>query len=275
MKRIAIIGSGNMGGAIAKAFVNSGTLEPQQITCTAKSSATLERMRSFNANLNLTLDNIDAACRADAVILAVKPWLIESVVAQIAPVMDYQKQIIISVAAGIPLKELREMFVKYGNTTPDCAVGAAEAPIFNIMPNIAIEQLQGVTFLCSECASQEQQDWVLWLFERTGLAMFIPEDKMAAGMALASCGIAFALRYIRAAAEGGVELGFKASEAQQIVAQTISGAAAILLQNPSTHPEIEIDKVTTPGGITIKGLNEMEHNGFTSSVIKGLKIVGK
>lgn len=275
MKKIAIIGSGNMGGAIAKSFVNSGTLNPSQITCTAKGSATLEKMRRFNPDFNLTLDNVDAACCADAVILAVKPWLIESVIAQIAPVMDYEKQIIISVAAGIPLKGLREMFVKYSPTSNGDGIGAENAPIFNAMPNIAIEQLQGVTFLCSDCATQEQQDWVLWLFEKTGLAMFIPEEKMGAGMALASCGIAFALRYIRAAAEGGVELGFKASEAQQIVAQTISGAAAILLQNPDTHPEIEIDKVTTPGGITIKGLNEMEHNGFTSSVIKGLKIVGK
>ena len=93
---------------------------------------------------------------------------------------------------------------------------------------------------------------------------------MAAGRALASSGIAFALRYMRAATEGGVELGFYPKQAQEIVVHTVKGAVDLLLENKS-NPEMEIDKVTTPGGITIKGLNEMELSGFTSAVIRGLK----
>jgi len=89
-------------------------------------------------------------------------------------------------------------------------------------------------------------------------------------MALASCGIAYVMRYIRAASEGGVELGMYASDAKKIVMQTMLGAVK-LLESTGNHPEAEIDKVTTPGGITIRGLNAMEANGFTTAVIEGLK----
>ncbi|WP_303037550.1 pyrroline-5-carboxylate reductase dimerization domain-containing protein, partial [uncultured Duncaniella sp.] len=91
-----------------------------------------------------------------------------------------------------------------------------------------------------------------------------------AATSIASCGIAYALRYIRAAMEGSVELGIRAPLAQEMIVQTLIGAAS-LLQEPGTHPETEIDKVTTPGGLTIRGLNAMEHSGFTSAVINGLK----
>lgn len=88
-------------------------------------------------------------------------------------------------------------------------------------------------------------------------------------MQLASCGIAYALRYVRAATQGGIELGMREDVARKAIAQTLIGAAELLLQN-NTHPEIEIDRVTTPGGITIKGLNAMEAAGFSNSVIAGL-----
>lgn len=103
-----------------------------------------------------------------------------------------------------------------------------------------------------------------------GMAMSIKEELMMAGTVLASSGIAFALRYIRAASEGGVELGFYPDQAKEIVLKTVKGAVDLLLTHGS-NPETEIDKVTTPGGITIRGLNKMEEEGFTSAVIKGLK----
>ena len=108
------------------------------------------------------------------------------------------------------------------------------------------------------------------MFEELGKAEYINENLISAGTSLCSCGIAYAFRYIRAAMEGGVELGFPADQSKKLVIQTLRGAIDLLEENGS-HPEIEIDKVTTAGGITIKGLNEMEHAGFSSSVIKGLK----
>jgi pyrroline-5-carboxylate reductase len=127
-----------------------------------------------------------------------------------------------------------------------------------------------MTFLCARNASQEQIEAVKSIFDNLGATMVIEERLMGAGMALASCGIAYAMRYVRAAMEGGVEMGMYPNDAKNIVLQTLKGAVA-LLEATGNHPEAEIDKVTTPGGVTIKGLNAMEANGFTNAVIEGLK----
>ena len=127
-----------------------------------------------------------------------------------------------------------------------------------------------MTFVSSCNATHEQEELVVNLFNELGSAMLIEENLMTAGTALASSGIAFAMRYIRASSEGGVELGFYPDQAKEIVLKTVKGAVDLLLANKS-NPETEIDKVTTPGGITIRGLNEMELAGFTPSVIRGLK----
>ena len=127
-----------------------------------------------------------------------------------------------------------------------------------------------MTLIANQNTSDEQDQLIGSIFEKLGKTLFIPESLMNAATALTSCGIAYALRYIRAATEGGVEMGFPANQAKEMVAQTLIGAAQLILQNDS-HPEVEIDKVTTPGGITIKGLNAMEAEGFTNAVIKGLK----
>lgn len=103
-----------------------------------------------------------------------------------------------------------------------------------------------------------------------GHAAVISEQLMPAATSLCSCGIAFAMRYVRAATEGGVELGIYPDKAKQYVLQTLRGAVE-LLESTGNNPEAEIDKVTTPGGITIKGLNAMEAHGFSNAVIQGLK----
>jgi pyrroline-5-carboxylate reductase len=102
-----------------------------------------------------------------------------------------------------------------------------------------------------------------------GQTIFITEEQMTPATALCACGIAFFLRAIRAASQGGVQVGFHAEEAIRLAAQTARGAATLLL-NDDTHPEIKIDKVTTPMGVTIAGLNEMEHHGFSSAMIRGI-----
>ena len=225
--RISIIGSGNIGGAIARGLAKGTMFKASDITCTAQSDETLEKMRKIDPDFILTHDNVEAARNADIIIIAVKPWRVEMIIDEIKSVLDFEKQIIVSVAAG-------------------------------------------VTFVSARNASKEQTDLIIHIFNELGNAMLVEERLMGAGTALASSGIAFALRYIRAAIEGGVELGFYPKQAQEIVVHTVKGAVDLLLENKS-NPEMEIDKVTTPGGITIKGLNEMELSGFTSSVIRGLK----
>ena len=134
--------------------------------------------------------------------------------------------------------------------------------------------MASMTFIVPIGASEAETKTVVNIFDEMGNSLITDEAHLAAGTTLASCGIAYAMRYIRAASEGGVELGFKADDAKRIVMQTMKGAVE-LLEASGLHPEAAIDLVTTPGGVTIKGLNEMEHAGFTSAVIRGLKAGAK
>lgn len=252
--KITVIGAGNMGGAIIRGLIASKRLDPHDITAVAVHAATLSAMSELG--VTAVNDASQAVGEADVVLLAVKPWIIESVATKIAPYLG-KNTIIGSVASGIDFDTLGSYF-------------AADVPLFRIIPNTAVTVGQSMTFIASQNAAPEEAQLVLSLFEPLGPVMEVPQSQLEACTALASCGIAFALRYVRAAMEGGIELGVPPLMAQTIVAQTIKGAAQLLLTN-GNHPEAEIDKVTTPGGITIKGLNAMEANGFTHAVIEGLK----
>ncbi len=264
--KITIIGTGNIGGAIARGLAKGHIFKASDITCTFHTQESLDKVKAVNPDFITSLDNTEAVKNADIIIIAVKPWRVEEVIDQIKGELNYDKQIIVSVAAGITFDTL-ETYLTKNMGFDDCFVTPT---IFRIMPNTAIEVLSSMTFVAARNASPEQIDLVIRIFNELGNAMLVEERLMAAGTALASSGIAFALRYIRAAIEGGVELGFYPKQAQEIVVHTVKGAVDLLLENKS-NPEMEIDKVTTPGGITIKGLNEMELSGFTSSVIRGLK----
>lgn len=264
--KITIIGTGNIGGAIARGLAKGHIFKASDITCTFHTQESLDKVEAVNPGFITSLDNREAVKNADIIIIAVKPWRVEEVIDQIKGILNYDKQMIVSVAAGITFDTL-ESYLTKNMGFDDCFVTPT---IFRIMPNTAIEVLSSMTFVSARNASPEQIDLVIRIFNELGNAMLVEERLMAAGTALASSGIAFALRYIRAAIEGGVELGFYPKQAQEIVVHTVKGAVDLLLENKS-NPEMEIDKVTTPGGITIKGLNEMELSGFTSSVIRGLK----
>lgn len=263
--KISIIGAGSIGGAIARGLAKGTLVKTSDITCTSLSDVALQDIKKVYPDIHITQDNQEAVRSADIVIIAVKPWHIEGVIDEIKPALQLDKQIVISIAAGITFDLLNTYLAK--NTDSE---NIPAPTIFRIIPNTAIEVRSSMTFVSAFNASKEQTALILRIFNELGNAMLIEERLMAAGTALASSGIAFALRYIRAAIEGGVELGFYPEEAQEIVAHTVKGAVDLLLEKKS-NPEAEIDKVTTPGGITIKGLNEMELSGFTSSVIRGLK----
>ena len=188
----------------------------------------------------------------------VKPWLVERVLKDIKPELDAKRQILIVIAAGVSSESIKAWL---GESCP---------PLFLIIPNIAIAEMASMTFVVPVGASEKDIKTVTEIFDEMGSTLITDEQHLAAGTTLASCGIAYAMRYVRAASEGGVELGFKADDAKAIVMQTMKGAVE-LLEASGMHPEVAIDLVTTPGGVTIKGLNEMEHAGFTSAVIRGLK----
>ncbi len=256
--KIAIIGAGAMGGAMADGFIKSGAVKPADISVANPTAQKLEHFALQGASV--TTDNKTAAEGADIVIIAVKPWLVEQVVNELKPVLNYTRQTIITVAAGISGSQFTA-WLKKDDAVPQT---------FIVIPNTAIAVLASMTFIVPVNATADTTTTVKALFDNVGQTMVTDERHLSAGMTLASCGIAYAMRYVRAAAEGGVELGFKADMAKDIVLQTMKGAVELLQAN-GNHPEAEIDKVCTPGGLTIRGLNEMEHAGFTSAVIRGLK----
>lgn len=247
-----------MGGAMADGFIKSGAVKPADISVANPTAQKLEHFALQGASV--TTDNKTAAEGADIVIIAVKPWLVEQVVNELKPVLNYTRQTIITVAAGISGSQFTA-WLKKDDAVPQT---------FIVIPNTAIAVLASMTFIVPVNATADTTAIVKALFDNVGQTMVTDERHLSAGMTLASCGIAYAMRYVRAAAEGGVELGFKADMAKDIVLQTMKGAVELLQAN-GNHPEAEIDKVCTPGGLTIRGLNEMEHAGFTSAVIRGLK----
>ncbi len=260
--KISVIGAGAMGGALAEGLIKGDYIKNEDI-CVADPS---REQRDHFANLGITAtpSNQLAAQGADIVCVVVKPWLVEQVLKGIKDVLDYGQQMLVIVAAGVKSDDIKSWLDK----------GSDMLPTFLVIPNIAIAQLASMTFVAPVVAEAQQTEEVKKLFDTMGQTIITEESHLAAGTTLASCGIAYAMRYIRAAAEGGVELGFKADEAKKIVMQTMKGAVE-LLEASGLHPEAAIDLVTTPGGVTIKGLNEMEHAGFTSSVIRGLKAGAK
>lgn len=255
--KIAILGAGNMGGAIARALCSGSLVPSKNISISDISSAKLEELKSQCAGLNTFTSNAEAIKGAEIVILAVKPWLIETVANELKPVLDPRKLTLVSIAAGVDLEALSNFF-------------GEGFPVFRVIPNTAIEVLQGVSTIASKRADKVDEELIVKIFSEMGKVYMVPESQLNAYMSLSSCGIAYAFRYIRAAMEGAVEMGIPAAQASQVVLDTLRGAVE-LLEKTASHPEVEIDKVTTPGGITIKGLNEMEANGFSNAVIKGLK----
>jgi pyrroline-5-carboxylate reductase len=252
-QKYAIIGAGNMGSAIAEGFIKTGKIKPENIFITDQRPEPLAHFKQ--KGLHAGKNNCEAVEFANIIIIAVKPYLVKMVLEEIKPALKTKTQILISIAAGISIGEIQSV--------------TGTMAIFRIIPNTAISIQESMTSMSEANTNQEQKDLVINLFSLLGKAVFLPEELIDSATVIGSCGTGYALRYMRALIEGGVEIGVTPKIAQLIAAQTLLGASKLLLDE-GNHPEVEIDKVTTPKGSTIAGLNEMEHHGFSSSVIKGI-----
>jgi pyrroline-5-carboxylate reductase len=255
-----------MGSAIARGLVQGTVFRAEDITVIDVCEAPLKALQATHPDIRTALDNFDSVASADMILLAVKPWLIGDTIFGIKHNLDYARQIIISIAAGIDFETLA-LYLHPLDKNDDTTLPA----LFRVVPNTAIAIRQSMTLIAAQDASSEQQALVLRMFEELGSALLLDESKLTAGTAITSCGIAYLFRYIRAAMLAGVEMGFYPKEAQNMAVKTMLGAAA-LLDATGEHPETEIDKVTTPGGITIKGLNELEANGFSDAIIRAMRV---
>lgn len=252
--KIAIIGGGNLGTAIAEGLVKSKFVAPKNITVTRRNVDALKPLKALG--VQVTDDNKAAIQQSKVIIVALKPYNVREVLGQLKSVFKPSQHLVVSVVTGVSLADLGGI-IDHG------------VPLFRAMPNTAIAIQESMTCLCHQGGSREQVNYVKSLFDQLGIAIAIDEKLMDAATVLGACGIAYALRFIRASTQGGIEIGFDANTANLIAAQTVKGAAELLLKL-DRHPEEEIDKVTTPKGCTIAGLNEMEHQGFSSSLIKGI-----
>jgi pyrroline-5-carboxylate reductase len=252
-KKIAIIGGGNLGTAIAEGLLKSKFCKAADITVTKRNTSTLKNLE--DKGVNITTDNNAAVRNSELVILAIKPFQVKDVLNALKKDLT-AKHILVSVVTGVSVSDIDEVVKK-------------KLTLFRAMPNTAIAIQESMTCLSFSNASDAQIKFVKELFDTIGKTTVIDEKLMDAATVLGACGTAYAMRYIRANIQGGIEIGFDAVTAALIAAQTVKGAAELLLQK-GTHPEQEIDKVTTPKGCTIAGLNEMEHQGFSSSLIKGI-----
>ena len=249
--KVHIIGGGNLGVAIAKGIAKYAA--GNSVTVTRRNTANILYLEQLG--ITVSTDNKHGIQEADVIILTIKPYQVDTVLAEILPVIS--NKVIASGVSGLSIENLQNK------------IGNANSAV-RIMPNIAAQFGASATCIAFHENNKDKAQNVVALFQALGTAPIIDEKLMDAATVLAASGTAFALRYIRASMQAGIEIGFDWQTALAISAQTVKGAAEMILEE-NTHPEQLIDRVTTPQGCTIAGLSEMETHGFSSSLVRGIK----
>jgi pyrroline-5-carboxylate reductase len=250
--KIAIIGAGNLGLSIAKGLITNNTITTLYLT--KRNTHSIEDWKEYG-NVHVTSDNQEAVKNSDILIFAVQPSHFENILSDIKDLLT-KKHVLISTITGFKIDRMETVI-------------GSDNYIIRSMPNTAISVGKSMTCLCSNEKGKSRLQLAEAIFNTLGTSIVIEEEHMQAATVICASGIAFWMRLIRATTQGGVQLGFDANEAMKMSMQTALGAASLLIETNS-HPEQEIDKVTTPKGCTIEGLNEMEHQGLSSSLIKGI-----
>lgn len=250
----AILGAGNIGCSIANGLYASGIFVPDRIYLTRRKT---EKLDSYlEKGFRVTSSNLEAVAAAEIVILSVEPHQLDDLLKEISDQLIPDHHLVISVVSGASISDISSQLPK-------------GVSVIRAMPNTAIAIQESMTCIAASDSADESLKTAMAIFDTVGKTLVIREEQMTSATALCACGIAFFLRAIRAASQGGIEIGFHAHDSLAMAAQTAKGAAALLgtMQN---HPEFEIDRVTTPKGCTISGLNQMEHGGFSSAMIRGI-----
>ncbi len=250
--KIAIIGAGNLGLAIAKGILHSNGATTMYLT-----KRNISEIKDFEnyGNTTVTSDNMEAVKNSDILVFAVQPGHFAAILEEVKTLLN-ERHVIISTITGFSIQKIESII-------------GAEHYIIRSMPNTAISVGNSMTCICGNSQGQKRIDLAKAIFNRMGHTLEIPEEQMQAATVICASGIAFWMRLIRATTQGAIQLGFDAREAQELAMHTCNGAASLLITS-GKHPEEEIDRVTTPKGCTIEGLNEMEHQGLSSSLIQGI-----
>jgi pyrroline-5-carboxylate reductase len=250
--KVAIIGAGSLGQSIAKGLLKNNVVSSLYLT---KRNTDAIIAFTESRGVILTSDNEKAIKNSDILIFAVQPRHLEKILEKVKSQLT-EAHLLISVITGFSIAKIE-------------AIVGADTCIIRAMPNTAAAVGQSMTCLSPNIKGKEKIALAKTIFNSLGISMEIPEEQLQAATVICASGIAFWMRLIRATTQGAIQLGFEAHEAHELAMQTCFGAAT-LLRESGNHPEAEIDRVTTPGGCTIEGLNEMEHQGLSSSLIKGI-----
>ncbi|WP_435261917.1 pyrroline-5-carboxylate reductase [Tenacibaculum sp. nBUS_03] len=250
--KIAIIGTGNLGKSIAKGLIKNNLITSLYIT-----KREIKDLKEFEKNNNtyITTDNKKAVTNSDILIFAVQPRHFENILKSVTPFLS-NKHTILSTITGFSIDKIASII-------------GDDKSIVRVMPNTAIAVGKSMTCICCNSSGKNKIEFAKTIFNQLGNSIVIPENQMQAATVICASGIAFWMRLIRASTQAAIQLGFDAKDAQKLAMFTSEGAANLLITT-GNHPEEEIDKVTTPKGCTIEGLNEMEHNGLSAALIQGM-----
>ena len=257
-KKICIIGTGNMGEAIVSGLIGSGSSDPGKIICTDVRESTLKAVAK-EYGVQTTTSNLEAVAKSDIVIYAVKPQIMAAVIKETVEKLDMSK-LVISIAAGVPMAALESCLNK-------------KLRLIRVMPNIAAAVKEAATAVAAgKNASKEDIEMAMSIFDSIGKTVFIKENYlMDAITGLSGSGPAYIFLIVEALADAGVKVGLARQEAIFLSAQTVLGAAKMLLETKE-HPGQLRDKVTSPGGTAIAGLATLEKGGLRTTLINAVEV---
>jgi pyrroline-5-carboxylate reductase len=256
-KKIAILGAGNMGDALVSGLIGSKSSAPKNIICADVRQSKLDEIKS-KYKVRTTGNNLKAVGEADIIIYAVKPQILATVLIETAPKLDMSK-LVISIAAGVPLAAMETCVQK-------------DLRLIRVMPNIAAAVKEAATAIAAGGhATQEDVNTAMEIFSSIGECIFLKENYlMDAITGLSGSGPAYIFLIVDALADAGVKVGLSRQDSLFLAAQTLLGAAKLLIETRE-HPGQLKDKVTSPGGTAIAGLATLESGGLRTTLINAVE----
>lgn len=255
MATFGFIGTGNMGGALARAACKS--LSPDDVIL---SNRTMEKARTLAAELGCrTAEASAAAEEADYLFLGVKPQMMAGLLTDLSPVLKRRTDrfLLVTMAAGLTIADIQRM-------------AGGDYPVIRIMPNTPASIGEGMTlYACGPGVTRDEESEFLKSMAGAGSFSALPEHLIDAGCSVSGCGPAFVDLFLEALADGGVACGLPRAKALEFAAQTVIGSAR-LLQETRRHPGELKDAVCSPGGSTIQGVRSLERSGFRSAVTEAV-----
>jgi pyrroline-5-carboxylate reductase len=254
-KKLAVLGTGKLGGILLRAYLKQGLFNAKRVTATVKHSekaATLAK----ELGVSVTTENRQAVHGADIILLGVKPQVVGDVLKEIAPELS-EKTLVISVAASVPTSYIEQHL-------------GAKVPVVRVMPNTCSAVGCGMAGICRGAnATSEHVETAKTMFDAVGRTVVVDEKNMDAVTGLSASGPAFAYIILESLAEAGVKVGLARDVATLLAAQTMKGAASVVLET-GDHPALLKDAVTTPAGCTIDGILELEEGKLRVTLIKAV-----